>query len=75
MHNQMGDQLLNESLVVYIERKKLNELSNEVIIQCFQKKKNMSWAIVRLTQVSWTFISFLIMSSFAMFDFVLFIYI
>ena len=39
LRNRMGDQLLNDSLVVYIEKKKLNELSNETIIQCFQKMK------------------------------------
>ena len=32
MHNRMRDQLLNDSLIVNIERKKLNELSNEAII-------------------------------------------
>ena len=35
----MRDQLLNDSLIVYIEKKKLNELSNETIIQRFQKMK------------------------------------
>ena len=39
LRNRMGDQLLNDSLVVYIEKKKLNELSNEAIIQRFQKIK------------------------------------
>ena len=39
LRNRMGDQLLNDSLVVYIEKKKLNELSNEAIIQRFQKMK------------------------------------
>ena len=38
LRNRMGDQLLNNSLVVYIE-KKLNELSNKTIIQRFQKMK------------------------------------
>ncbi|XP_038711756.1 uncharacterized protein LOC120005951 [Tripterygium wilfordii] len=39
MRNRMGDQLLHDSLVVYIERNKLNEISNETIIQRFQKMK------------------------------------
>ena len=42
MHNRMRDQLLNDSLIVNIERKKLNELSNETIIQCFQKINELS---------------------------------
>ena len=32
LHNRMRDQLLNDSMIVYIEKKKLNELSNEAII-------------------------------------------
>ena len=39
MCNRMGDQLLNYSLVVYIEKKKPNELSSETIMQRFQKMK------------------------------------
>ena len=39
LRKRMGNQLLNNSLVVYIEKKKLNELSNEAIIQRFQKIK------------------------------------
>ena len=32
LRNRMRDQLLNDNLVVYIEKNKLNELSNETII-------------------------------------------
>ncbi|XP_038693846.1 uncharacterized protein LOC119991579 [Tripterygium wilfordii] len=40
LRNRMGDQLLNDSLVVYIEKKVFNDISNEAIIQRFQKMKN-----------------------------------
>ena len=39
LRNRMGDQWLNDSLVVYIEKDIFCSLDNEVIIQCFQYMK------------------------------------
>ncbi|XP_057471947.1 uncharacterized protein LOC130760580 [Actinidia eriantha] len=40
LHNRMGDQFLNDSLLVYIENKRFNDISNDAIIDRFQKMKS-----------------------------------
>ncbi|XP_057461111.1 uncharacterized protein LOC130751528 [Actinidia eriantha] len=39
LRNRMGDQFLNDSLLVYIEKKRFKEISNDAIIVRFQKMK------------------------------------
>ena len=39
LHNRMGDQFLNDSLLVYIEKKRFKKISNDAIIVRFQKMK------------------------------------
>ncbi|XP_057496705.1 uncharacterized protein LOC130781516 [Actinidia eriantha] len=40
LRNRMGDQFLNDSLLVYIEKKRFNDISNNAIIDRFQKMKS-----------------------------------
>ncbi|XP_057468721.1 uncharacterized protein LOC130757922 [Actinidia eriantha] len=40
LRNRMGDQFLNDSLLVYIEKKRFNDISNDAIIDRFQKMKS-----------------------------------
>jgi C4-dicarboxylate transporter len=37
LHNRMGDQWMNECLVIYIEKDVFDSKGNEVIMKCFQK--------------------------------------
>ena len=39
LRNQIGDQWLNDSLIVFIENDVFCSLDNEVILQCFQHMK------------------------------------
>ena len=39
LRNRMGDQFLNDSLLVYIEKKRFKKISNDAIIVRFQKMK------------------------------------
>ncbi|XP_057461834.1 uncharacterized protein LOC130752063 [Actinidia eriantha] len=40
LRNRMGDQLLNDSWIIYIEKKRFKEISNYAIIVRFQKMKS-----------------------------------
>ena len=39
LRNRMGDEWMNDSMVVYIEREIFDTIKNEVILQRFQKMK------------------------------------
>ncbi|XP_052177536.1 uncharacterized protein LOC127791592 [Diospyros lotus] len=40
LHNRMGDQWMNDSLVVYVEKEIFSKIDNEVIIQRYQNMKH-----------------------------------
>lgn len=40
LRNQIGDQWMNDSLVVYIEKDVFNEITNETIIRHFQSMRS-----------------------------------
>ena len=39
LRNRIGDQLLNDTLLVYIEKNIFNDLDNEIIMRYFQGMK------------------------------------
>ncbi|XP_022849659.1 uncharacterized protein LOC111371748 [Olea europaea var. sylvestris] len=40
LRNQIGDQWMNDSLVVYVEKEVFNEIDNKTIIRCFQSMRS-----------------------------------
>jgi hypothetical protein len=46
LQNRMRNKLINDNLVVYIEKNIFDEIDNELIMKCFSKYKNSKKTII-----------------------------